>query len=57
MRPDNGGEEGGQYELWRLLEERDDFKATGALPSDTEDIVNMTLNVGGTQMAVIFVAA
>ncbi len=32
-----------------------DFKATGALPSDTEDIVNMTLNVGGTQVAVIMV--
>src|SRR5262245_61281707 len=32
-----------------------DFKATGAIPSDTEDIINMTLNVGGTQMAVIMV--
>src|SRR5262245_27722875 len=32
-----------------------DFKSTGALPSDTEDIINMTLNVGGTQMAVILV--
>ncbi len=27
----------------------------GALPSDTEDIINMTLTVGGTEMAVIFV--
>ncbi len=35
--------------------EQADFKATGALPSDTEDIVNMTLNVGGTQVAVIMV--
>ena len=25
------------------------------MPSDTEDIVNMTLNVGGTQVAVIMV--
>jgi bifunctional oligoribonuclease and PAP phosphatase NrnA len=32
-----------------------DFKAAGAIPSDTEDIINMTLNVGGTQMAVIMV--
>ncbi len=34
---------------------QDDFKATGALPSDTEDVVNSTLNVGGTQVAVIMV--
>ncbi|HEY2760931.1 MAG TPA: bifunctional oligoribonuclease/PAP phosphatase NrnA [Pirellulales bacterium] len=34
---------------------QDDFKATGAVPSDTEDVVNMTLNVAGTQMAVILV--
>ncbi len=34
---------------------QNDFKATGALPSDTEDIVNMTLNVGGTEVAVIMV--
>jgi phosphoesterase RecJ-like protein len=32
-----------------------DFKKTGALPSDTEDIVNLTLNVSGTQVAVIMV--
>jgi bifunctional oligoribonuclease and PAP phosphatase NrnA len=32
-----------------------DFKATNAIPSDTEDIINMTLNVAGTQMAVILV--
>ena len=35
--------------------ERPDFEAAGALPSDTEDIINMTLTVGGTEMAVIFV--
>jgi bifunctional oligoribonuclease and PAP phosphatase NrnA len=35
--------------------ERSDFEATGALPSDTEDIVNMTLTVDGTEMAVILV--
>jgi phosphoesterase RecJ-like protein len=34
---------------------QDDFNATAAIPSDTEDIVNMTLNVAGTQMAVILV--
>ena len=32
-----------------------DFAASGALPSDSEDIINMTLAVGGTQMAVILV--
>ena len=32
-----------------------DFAATGALPSDSEDIINMTLSVGGTEMAVILV--
>jgi phosphoesterase RecJ-like protein len=35
--------------------ERSDFEASGALPSDTEDIINMTLTVGGTEMAVILV--
>ena len=34
---------------------QDDFKATAALPSDTEDVVNMTLAVSGTEVAVIFV--
>lgn len=34
---------------------REDFEATGALPSDTEDIVNLTLTVAGTEVAVIFV--
>src|SRR5215469_446940 len=34
---------------------QDDFKATAALPSDTEDVVNVTLTVAGTQVAVIFV--
>jgi bifunctional oligoribonuclease and PAP phosphatase NrnA len=32
-----------------------DFAATGASPSDSEDIINMTLAVGGTQVAVILV--
>ncbi len=32
-----------------------DFEATGSLPSDTEDIINMTLTVRGTEVAVIFV--
>ncbi len=35
--------------------DRSDFAATGALPSDSEDIINMTLAVGGTEAAVIFV--
>ena len=35
--------------------EQGDFAATGALPSDTEDIINMTLTVDGTEMALIFV--
>jgi phosphoesterase RecJ-like protein len=34
---------------------RDDFEQTGALPSDTEDVINLTLAVSGTQVAVIFV--
>ncbi|HTM53618.1 MAG TPA: DHH family phosphoesterase [Pirellulales bacterium] len=32
-----------------------DFVETGALPSDTEDVINMTLAVAGTQVAVILV--
>lgn len=34
---------------------KEDFEATGALPSDTEDVINMTLAIAGTQVAVIFV--
>jgi phosphoesterase RecJ-like protein len=33
----------------------DDFSATTALSSDSEDIINLTLSVGGTEFAVIFV--
>jgi len=33
----------------------DDFQATGALPSDTEDVINLTLAVTGVEVAVIFV--
>ncbi len=32
-----------------------DIKETGAVPSDTEDLVNLTLAVKGTQMAVILI--
>ena len=32
-----------------------DFAACGAVPSDSEDIINMTLAVGGTEVAVILV--
>jgi len=34
---------------------RGDFEKTGALPSDTEDVINMTLAISGTEVAVIFV--
>ncbi len=34
---------------------KEDFEATGALPSDTEDVINLTLMVAGTEVAVIFV--
>jgi bifunctional oligoribonuclease and PAP phosphatase NrnA len=33
----------------------EDFSATGALPSDSEDIINLTLAVGGAEAAVILV--
>jgi phosphoesterase RecJ-like protein len=35
----------------------EDFAQTGALPSDTEDVINLTLGVSGVQFAVIFVEA
>jgi phosphoesterase RecJ-like protein len=31
----------------------EDYEATGALPSDTEDIVNLALTIAGTEVAVI----
>ncbi len=34
---------------------REDFAETGAIASDTEDAINMTLAIVGTQVAVIFV--
>jgi phosphoesterase RecJ-like protein len=34
---------------------QEDFVRTGSLPSDTEDVINMTLAVAGTEVAVIFV--
>lgn len=33
----------------------DDFARTGSLPSDTEDAINLTLTVAGTEFAAIFV--
>ena len=33
----------------------EDFQATGALPSDTEDVINLTLGVANTLVAVILV--
>ncbi|MFH1267320.1 MAG: DHH family phosphoesterase [Planctomycetota bacterium] len=35
--------------------ERADFDAVVAIPQDSEDVINMTLSVGGTQVAVILV--
>jgi bifunctional oligoribonuclease and PAP phosphatase NrnA len=34
---------------------KEDFHETGALPSDTEDAINLTLAIAGTHMAVILV--
>jgi phosphoesterase RecJ-like protein len=34
---------------------KDDFRETGSLPSDTEDMVNFCLAIKGTEVAVIFV--
>lgn len=34
---------------------KEDFTHTNALPSDTEDLVNSALGIGGTEVAVIFV--
>jgi phosphoesterase RecJ-like protein len=34
---------------------REDFAKTGALPSDTEDVINMALGIAGTEVAVILV--
>ena len=35
--------------------EQGDFAASGAVPSDSEDLINITLTVGGTEVAVILV--
>src|SRR5205807_6638405 len=34
---------------------KEDFAKTNSLPSDTEDVINLALAIGGTQVAVIFV--
>jgi phosphoesterase RecJ-like protein len=34
---------------------KEDFEATGALPVDTEDVINLTLGVANTEVAVILV--
>lgn len=34
---------------------KEDFEHTGSLPTDTEDVINMTLAIAGVQFAVIFV--
>jgi len=46
-------EEGGRLIHTYIL--RDDFLQTGAEPGDSEDIINMTLTVGGTEVAVILI--
>ena len=40
--------------IYTWIEQRD-FQETGAVPSDSEDIINMTLTVGSTEFAVILV--
>ena len=44
---------GGRLAYTYVLKE--DFTQTNSLPSDTEDVVNFALAIGGTQVAVIFV--
>ncbi|TWU00761.1 DHH family phosphoesterase [Stieleria varia] len=41
--------------LMHTYVEKEDFEAVGALPSDTEDAINLTLAVENTKAAVIFV--
>lgn len=43
----------GRYAHTHVL--REDFDRTGALPSDTEDVINMTLAIAGVQFATILV--
>jgi phosphoesterase RecJ-like protein len=47
------GELGGR--LAHTYVRKDDFSAVGALPSDTEDVINAALAIAGTQFAVILV--
>lgn len=35
--------------------ERSDFEATGALPSDTEDLINLLMTVAGAEAALMFI--
>jgi len=42
-------------QLMHTYVQKEDFSATGAEPSDTEDVINLTLAVSGAQGAVIFV--
>ena len=46
-------EMGGQLVYTYVLKE--DFPETGAMPPDTEDAINLTLAIAGTQFAIIFV--
>lgn len=40
--------------VWTYVK-KEDFVETGAVPSDTEDAINLTLSIGGTQAAVIMI--
>lgn len=44
---------GGRFVYTYVLAE--DFEQTGALPSDTEDVINQTLAIAGTEAAVIMI--
>ena len=41
--------------LAHTIVRQEDFELMGALPSDTEDVVNMALSIAGTEVAVILV--
>lgn len=41
--------------LAHMVVRQSDFETTGAVPSDTEDVINVALTVAGTEVAVFFV--
>jgi phosphoesterase RecJ-like protein len=44
-----------QGQLVHTFVRKEDFSESGALPSDTEDAINLTLAIEGTKVAVIFI--